>query len=97
VSNQDGVTCFATCYEYYIDLHDLEADLMNKGLLDPCRFPLGKKNNNAEELAAITETRVPPYKYYAAFTMLLVSAQSYQFQFSKILTKLYHDYSLDHE
>jgi hypothetical protein len=38
LTNQDGVVCYATCYEYFIDLWEIEQEVQNCGLLEVSRF-----------------------------------------------------------
>ena len=76
---------YAACFDYFVDLSEIEADLRAQGhfYVDECaEFEDGEmdpsKALEAEELASIMEQAIPPRRYYLPFTMCLLSLKSYR-------------------
>lgn len=76
---------YAACFDYFVDLAEIEAELRSQGHFDveECvEFDDGEldpeKTVEAEEVANIMDTVIPPRRYYLPFTMCLLSLKSYR-------------------
>mmetsp|Transcript_35934 Transcript_35934/g.55197 ORF Transcript_35934/g.55197 Transcript_35934/m.55197 type:complete len:116 (-) Transcript_35934:3615-3962(-) len=70
LTNQEGKHFYATCLEYFVDLHNLEEEYSKMGYF--LKYAMNEPKH-AQTIVKIARQKVPPNLYYLSFTMTLIS------------------------
>ena len=90
LSNQEGQLYYATCYEHFIDLSDLNKEFHSKGIMRHFIDSITNEDDeNQSMIEEIANKVIPEKRYYISFTNCLISLKSHKYQFLRILDALY--------